>query len=116
MHHYKNINHKAGNAISATLLPHLGQPIYVDYKGKYNSLQFGTIVEVISPGIVRVKFQDKTIKEIPSRLAHPLLIPELGGCFSNKTSHQLPNEKNQQASQDIVNLIQREKGFIIGAD
>ena len=116
LHHYKNINHKAGNAISTTLLPHLGQPIYVDYKGKYNSLQFGTIIEVISPGLVRVKFQDKSIREIPSKLAHPLLIPELGGSFSNKPSHPLPNGKIDQASQDIVNLIQREKGFIIGAD
>ena len=98
------------------MLPHLGQPVYVDYKGKYNSLQFGTIIEIISPGLVRVKFQDKSIREIPSKLAHPLLIPELGGCFSNKPSPPLPNGKINQASQDIVNLIKREKGLTIGAD
>ena len=105
LHHYKNINHRAGNVISTPLLPHLGQPIYVDYKGKYNSLQFGTIVEIIGPGSVRVKFQDKSIREIPSKLAHPLLIPELGGCFSNKPSPPLPNGIINRASRDIVNLI-----------
>ena len=31
LHQYKNINHKAGNSISTILLPHLGQPVYVDY-------------------------------------------------------------------------------------
>ena len=105
LHNYKNINHRTGNVISTPLLPHQGQPIYVDYKGKYNSLQFGTIIEVIGSGLVRVKFQDGSIAEIPSRLAHPLMIPELGGCFANKPFPPLPNGTENQASQDIVNLI-----------
>ena len=115
LYHYKNINHKAGNSISAILLPHLGQPVYVDYPGKFNSLKFGTIIKIISQGSIRVKFQDKSIRDIPAKLVHPLLIPELGGCFLNRPFPQ-PNGQDIEASQDIASLIEREKRLGVDAD
>ncbi len=48
------------NSIAADLKPHLGQTIFVDYPGKFNSLKFGTVVGIINPGTIRIKFQDKT--------------------------------------------------------
>ena len=94
---YKNINHKAGNSVSANLLPHLGQAVYVDYPGKYNSLKFGIIIKIINEGSIRVKFQDKSLKDIPAKWVHPLIIPELGGSFLNKPFPQ-PNGQEIKAN------------------
>ena len=90
---YKNISHNASNSIAADLKPYLGQAIFVDYPGKFNSLKFGTVVGIINPGTIRIKFQDKTSKDIPARLVHPLFIPELGGSFLNKTFPQLNGQE-----------------------
>ncbi len=79
LNNYKNISHNVNNSVAANLMPYLGQAIFVDYPGKYNSLKFGTVIKVINPGSIRVKFQDKTLKDILARLVHPLVIPELGG-------------------------------------
>ena len=97
LHQYKNISHKAGNSVTANLLPHLGQAVCVDYPGKFNSLKFGTIIKIISEGSIRIKFQDKSIKDIPAKLAHPLIIQELGGTFLNKPLPQ-PNGQDIKAS------------------
>ena len=98
---YKNISHNASNSIAADLKPHLGQAIFVDYPGKFNSLKFGTVVGIINPGTIRIKFQDKTSKDIPARLVHPLFIPELGGSFLNRTFPQL-NGQEKEARLDVV--------------
>ena len=101
LNNYKNISHNVGNSIDANLTPYLGQAIFVDYPGKFNSLKFGTVVEIINPGLIRVKFQDKTLKDIPARLVHPLVIPELGGKFINKAFPQLNGQENK-ANQDVT--------------
>ena len=94
MNQYKNISPNADNSVSANLIPYLGQAVYVDYPGKYNSLKFGIIIKVINAGSIRVKFQDKSIKDIPAKLVHPLVIPELGGIFSKQTLfHSLMDRK-----------------------
>ena len=81
LNQYKNISHNADNSVLANLIPHLGQAVYVDYPGKYNSIKFEIIIKVINAGSNMVKFQDKSIKDIPAKLVHPLVIPELGGIF-----------------------------------
>ena len=77
---------------------------FLDYPGKYNSLKFGVIIKVINVGSIRVKFQDKSVKDIPAKLVHPLIIPELGGIFQNKTFPQ-PNGQKLKASQDVTDLF-----------
>ena len=101
LNQYKNINHNADNSASTNLIPHLGQAVFVDYPGKYNSLKFGIIIKVINAGSIRVKFQDKSIKDIPAKLVHPLIIPQLGGVFQNKAFPQLNGQKIK-ASQDVA--------------
>ena len=93
LNQYKNINHNSNNPISAFLTPKFGHAVFVDFPGKYNSLKFGVIVKIHNVGSIRIKFQDKSIKDIPAKLVHPLIIPELGGIFQNKVV-PLPNGKN----------------------
>ena len=101
LNQYKNISHYADSSVSANLTPHLGQAVFVDYPGKYDYLKLGIIIKVINAGSIRVKFQDKSIKDIPAKLVHPLVIPELGGIFQNKTFPQLNGQKIK-ASQDVA--------------
>ena len=88
LNNYKNIRHNSNNAVSGDLNPYVGQPIFVDYQGKHNSLKFGIIIEIINSRTVKIKFQDKSIKDIPTKLVYALIIPELGGKFLNKTFPQ----------------------------
>ena len=69
----------------------------MDYPGKFNSSKFRTIIKIIREGSIRIKFQDKSIRDIPARLAHPLIIPELGGSFLNKPLPQ-PDGQDIKAS------------------
>ena len=85
LNQYKNRNHNANNSISATLIPKLGQPVFVNFPGKFNSLKFGAIVEIHSAASIKVKFQDKSVQDIPAKLVQPLIIPELGEVFSEQS-------------------------------
>lgn len=81
--HYKEKHHNSDNSISGVPVPQVVHPVFVNFPGKPNSLKFGVIIKINSSASLRIKFQDKKVQDIPTKLVKPLIIPELAGSFQS---------------------------------